>query len=522
MHKKAFLVACGVLSALSLVLMIALVAVHLPSFGMWFYYWQYGLNDTYAQVQMHPEHLHEVTRHMIAYMQGKVPDLQIYSYVDGIFRPFFSDIEIRHMVDVKDLAVISIWVRNIAFVLFFVTLLPFVFLKTKAKKAWRILFKSWRNGAVVTFALLAALTIVIAIDWQQAWVIFHEIIFSNEMFFGNEYWLLNPNVDLLINIVPYPFFVAISAFIAAFFALGLVVMFVAGLLLSRKKRRGKILGQALMAGTVAILLIASFRWALITFNVIGYVLFAIILFATLIFLLAFFAKFRYDIKVDKAGLDAPWKYLARITWLAGIVKLSFSDEDGLKFTVFGRKINLDKNQAPVAEEAEKVRETRLLEQHPLDEDSAKKLKKARTASAAKQKRRKAKEKKDKSNSIKRLVNEIGKDNIWAAFKLALGLLKDFFILLKPKQLRIRGKFGLEEPDQTGLAMAAVSGIETLGLDIYLTGDFEEKTLELDIFAKGGFRLWQFLNLLIKFWLAPEIQRVYRLTSRFNKAQKRKV
>jgi len=88
MQKKTFLVACAVVSAISLVLIIALVGIHLPSFGMWFYYWQYGANDTYTYVQMQPVHLHQVTHHMIEYMRGNTPDLQIYTYVNGIFAHF--------------------------------------------------------------------------------------------------------------------------------------------------------------------------------------------------------------------------------------------------------------------------------------------------------------------------------------------------------------------------------------------------------------------------------------------------
>jgi integral membrane protein (TIGR01906 family) len=239
---KPLLIISGIISAISLICFILLDGIFAPSFSMWFYYWQFEANNTYAQVAMEPEHLHEVARHMIDYMRGNVPDLQIYTYVAGEFRPFFSDIEIRHMVDVRDLAVFSIFLRNILLVLFAASFIPFIIFRKnifrgkKATKSWGILFRSWRNGTVATAGLTAVLAIIISIDWDRAWYIFHEIIFTNEMFFGNRYWLLNPNVDLLINIVPAPFFITMSVFIALFFAVGLILVFIIATLLNKRSK----------------------------------------------------------------------------------------------------------------------------------------------------------------------------------------------------------------------------------------------------------------------------------------------
>jgi len=61
--------------------------------------------------------------------------------------------------------------------------------------------------------------------------VFHEI------FFNNDYWILDARVDLLINIVPYPFFITISVFIGGFFAMGLVVMFIGSMLAQRRVKK---------------------------------------------------------------------------------------------------------------------------------------------------------------------------------------------------------------------------------------------------------------------------------------------
>jgi len=224
--KKLFL-ASGIINAICLIALILFAGIQLPGFGMWFYRWQYEVNDTYARVDMEPEDLHEVTGHMIRYMQGREPELQIMTTVGGEARYFFSEIEIRHMVDVYDLFAVGLMVQNVLIALFILTLGLFIF----RGRAWvRYLFKSWQIGAAAVGLSLLTLVVVIAVNWHHAFVVFHEI------FFDNDYWILDARVDLLINIVPYAFFITISVFIGGFFAAGLVGLFVGATLAMRRMR----------------------------------------------------------------------------------------------------------------------------------------------------------------------------------------------------------------------------------------------------------------------------------------------
>jgi len=230
-NRKPFWFFCGIANALSLVALILCLGVALPAFGMWFYYWQYDVNNTYEVVNMEPEDLHEVTRHMIRYMQGKLDredGLQIETVVGGQVRYFFSDIEIRHMVDVYDLVVIGFIVRNIAILLLVLTSVAFTFW---GRNYVKYLLKSWQYVTATIFALLTTLVLIISINWHRAWHIFHEI------FFDNDYWILDPRVDLLINIVPYPFFFTMSVFIGAVLAVGLITLFVVSVIFQRKLSR---------------------------------------------------------------------------------------------------------------------------------------------------------------------------------------------------------------------------------------------------------------------------------------------
>jgi integral membrane protein (TIGR01906 family) len=175
---------------------------------------------------------------MIDYLRGIEADLQIYTYVGGVYRPFFSDIEIRHMIDVQRMSEIAFFMRNLFIGLFIAGFVPFVVFRNKLYKhnIWIYLFKSWKYVSAGIFAALAILVGIIAINWMEAWVIFHRI------FFDNDYWILNPSMDLLVNIVPYPFFITISIFVGGFFAAGLVLVFILGLLLARRVRKFALYG----------------------------------------------------------------------------------------------------------------------------------------------------------------------------------------------------------------------------------------------------------------------------------------
>jgi len=225
---KNLLKASGVINAICLITLIFFAGIQLPSFGMWFYRWQYEVNDTYEVVNMEPDDLHEVTRHMIRYMQGREPDLQIMTTIGGEERYFFSEIEIRHMIDVYYLFAYGLIIQNVLIVLFLLTLALFL---VKGRAQIRSLFRSWQIGAIAVYAGLLALIALIAINWHRAFVIFHEI------FFDNDYWILDSRVDLLINIVPYQFFIAISIFIGAFFAAGLGLLLTGSTLALRRNSK---------------------------------------------------------------------------------------------------------------------------------------------------------------------------------------------------------------------------------------------------------------------------------------------
>jgi len=192
--------------AVCLVLIILSQSIIFPTFFMPFFRWQYQRLDVAETVQMETDELMRVTTDLLDYMRNRRDSLEdVYGIVAGEERRFFSDIEIRHMVDVLDLYNIAFMIRNAAFFLMVGLILGMMLLR------YRVLYVLSRccREVLVGFLLLLVLLVgIIAVNFGRAFDIFHRI------FFNNDYWLLDPDVDLLINMVPLGFFIHISIFIA--------------------------------------------------------------------------------------------------------------------------------------------------------------------------------------------------------------------------------------------------------------------------------------------------------------------
>lgn len=210
LKKSVFIITSITLSA-SLILLFLYAVIMIPATSMWFYRWQYNVNNTYESIRMEPDELHRVTRRTIRYLQGRESDLQIRVYVDGTERYFFSDLELRHMEDVRALfwyGEIAMWTSLSVFI---VSLLIFL-LWGRRRSRIRYIFKSMLISTATVLSAMLILTIVIFANWNRAFVIFHEI------FFNNDYWILDRGRDLMLTMVCYDFFINISIFIGAVFA----------------------------------------------------------------------------------------------------------------------------------------------------------------------------------------------------------------------------------------------------------------------------------------------------------------
>ena len=180
------------------------------------------------QVKMQMDDLLEVTDEMMAYLKGDREDLVIETVVNGEEREFFNEKEKRHMVDVQNLFLGAIKLREGAALL---ALLCGAYLLLKEEGLVLCRMLQWGIGLFI--GGMVALAALISTDFTKYFTTFHHI------FFDNDDWLLNPKTDLLINIVPEGFFRDTAFMIAVLFLsiCLLVWLMAAGLKKRAKKQR---------------------------------------------------------------------------------------------------------------------------------------------------------------------------------------------------------------------------------------------------------------------------------------------
>jgi len=198
----------AVITAVSLLIVFLLVSVEIPTFNPAFYSAEYDKYGIPEHIQVSKDNLMTVTGRLLAYMKGKAPDLVIEATVAGEQREFFNQREKDHMVDVRNLILGGFLIRNYAAAFIAISLIMLAFLRGKFLKAvaWAV-----KRVFIAFLVITGILVTLFALNFDRAFTIFHELFFNNNL------WILNPDTDLLVNIVPLGFFMDISRTIAIIF-----------------------------------------------------------------------------------------------------------------------------------------------------------------------------------------------------------------------------------------------------------------------------------------------------------------
>lgn len=210
--------AIGVLCAFALMITLLITSVEAVTYWTPGYYEkEYAKYNVTEDVNMEMEDLLDVTHEMMAFLRGDRADLHVPTIVDGQPREFFNEREIAHMEDVQGLFLAAIALRRACMIGIVAAVALLFALKADVK---RLLPKTICAGTLLFFTILAALALVISTNFTKYFVIFHEIFFNNDL------WMLDPSTDLLINIVPEPFFVDTAARIGLTYGVSVAVVFV--------------------------------------------------------------------------------------------------------------------------------------------------------------------------------------------------------------------------------------------------------------------------------------------------------
>ncbi len=219
-----FLCACC-LMAILLITSVEAVAYWIPDYYQKEYEKYQVLEDL---PEMTMDDLLIVTDEMMAYLRGDRDDLHVFTTMGGQYREFFNEREIAHMEDVRVLFLAAIQIRRAALG---IIVLCLIFLAVSKAKLLKILPRAICLGMGAVFLAGAGLWALIASDFNRYFVIFHHIFFDNDL------WILNPETDMLINIVPEPFFMDTAFLILTIFGISVAVIFAVCLLLWKKERK---------------------------------------------------------------------------------------------------------------------------------------------------------------------------------------------------------------------------------------------------------------------------------------------
>lgn len=191
-----------------------------------FYVQEYAKNNTAAVIGMSEETLMETTDELLDYLKDKRDDLVVYGEVNGKNREIFDQREKRHMVDVKNLYQTAMKVKLIAFAVSIAVIAVCVLRRKALLFEW--LRDSFRYGGLLLAVFVIFILIWAVADFNGFWIQFHYLLFDNELFF------LDPNTEILINMVPETFFFdLVTRIILVFFAV--LTVFGGGLMIYGKK-----------------------------------------------------------------------------------------------------------------------------------------------------------------------------------------------------------------------------------------------------------------------------------------------
>lgn len=220
----------GFLISILLFPIFLITGIELVTFDQDFYARQYEQLNTAQDIGMSYEDLSRVTLQLTDYIRGRWDSLeQIFAEIDGENRQVFNEREIDHMVDVKNLFQFAAKVRNFAFICILVLLISLYFLSRR--RPLRYLAASYLAAAGFLLLLLVIAVPIIQSNFTFYWDQFHYIFFDNDL------WILNPETDIMIQMVPEAFFNQAVLRVISYFSTGVLLFGIASFWILRIQRK---------------------------------------------------------------------------------------------------------------------------------------------------------------------------------------------------------------------------------------------------------------------------------------------
>jgi len=178
-------------------------------------------NNTEETTGIEKQQLLDISKEIIKYLNDERDNFEIKISDDE--ESIFGNREIEHMKDVKDLFDKGFIIKNL---LFLTTILSFLILKVYYKEK---ISKTLLIGGVIFTFFFMLIGVIIVFNFNRAFVVFHEILFINDL------WILNPNEDLLIQMLPSNFFSDLGMQIVKRYIITIIIFLISMIILVKRK-----------------------------------------------------------------------------------------------------------------------------------------------------------------------------------------------------------------------------------------------------------------------------------------------
>ncbi len=207
-----------IILVLSISLLALVLAIEENAYDLEYYTESFENNAVYDTTGKTEEELELVSKDIIDYLKGKD---------DSLLDTHFNQKEIQHMEDVLSLFDLVRLVKFVSLISALAVAAYFIIkLETKFAGKWLGL------GLFLNYLLVLIVAILARTDFTKYFIYFHEIFFDNDL------WILDPRTDLLIQMLPEPFFINIAIKIGISFIKYVVIGQLIGYILFRKGTYG--------------------------------------------------------------------------------------------------------------------------------------------------------------------------------------------------------------------------------------------------------------------------------------------
>lgn len=210
---------CGFLSVASawvLILIMLFTIIDQCVFDLNFFRSEFQKLESTKVIGISEKDLMSTTEVLLTYIKGDRDDLNISAVIKGQERQVFNQKETEHMGDVQRLYIVGHGLRNVGLLVLLLLILSIRYVA--GKKYLRCWAGGYLVGSAIFLCLITAVFLAIFRDFQEFWNSLHSLVFTNDL------WLLDPETDILIQIVPEQFFLDLVSRILSFFSIAVILV----------------------------------------------------------------------------------------------------------------------------------------------------------------------------------------------------------------------------------------------------------------------------------------------------------